>query len=403
LRVLISGASVAGPTAAYWLCRQGFAVTVVERMPLARVRSSGHAVDLFGPAMDVAEWTGVLPAVTEARTRTDVVSFQRPDGRAVDITMRDLVAGISGRHVEIMRGELAAILYEATRADARYLFEDSIRTIVQDPDGVTVTFENAPADRFDLVIGADGLHSTVRRLVFGPEDKFRRFLGGYLAGAAMPNELGLEGRMVVWNAPGRLAAIYPVQGTTTSWAGFLFRRSNELALHHHDVEGQKQVLHQVYGADGWHVPRMLAAMDAAEDFYFDSISQIVMDRFTTGRVALVGDAGYSPGPAVGGGTSIAMIGAYVLAQELGRAGANYQSGLRVYEDRIGPLATRARSIGPSTMGTLIPTSSVQVRVIPELLRLITRLPAGLQQRLSQLQATPARALDSIQLTGPVDR
>ena len=116
LRVLISGASVAGPTAAYWLCRQGCAVTVVERMPLPRVRTSGHAVDLFGPAMDVAEWTGVLPAVMEARTRTDVVSFQR-HGRGVDIDMGRLVAGTSARHVEVMRGELAATLYEATRDD----------------------------------------------------------------------------------------------------------------------------------------------------------------------------------------------------------------------------------------------------------------------------------------------
>jgi 2-polyprenyl-6-methoxyphenol hydroxylase-like FAD-dependent oxidoreductase len=317
LRVLISGASVAGPTAAYWLSRQGFAVTVVEQMPLARVRTSGHAVDLFGPAMEVAEWAGVLPAVMDARTRTEIVSFQRGDGRGVDVEMRRLVAGISGRHVEVMRGELATILYEATRSDVQYLFEDSIHTIVEEPDGIAATFEHAPADRFDLVIGADGLHSIVRRLVFGPEDQFRRFLGGYLAGAALPNYLGLDGRMMVWNAPGRLAAIYPVHQTTTARGGFLFRRSEELVLDYRDVDGQKQVLHQIYGGDGWQVPRLLAEIDAAEDFYFDSISQIVMDSWIKGRVTLVGDAGYSPGPAVGGGTSIAMVGAYVLAQELG--------------------------------------------------------------------------------------
>ena len=217
LRVLISGASVAGPTAAYWLCRQGFAVTVVERMPLARVGTSGHAVDLFGPAMDVAEWTGVLPAVMEARTRTDVVSFQRRDGRGVDLDMRRLVAGISGRHVEVMRGELAAALHEATRDDAEYRFEDSIRTIEQEPDGVAVTFEHGSAARFDLVIGADGLHSIVRRLAFGPEDRFRRFLGGYLVIFVLPNYLGLDGRMLVWNAPGRLAAIYPVRQQARRW------------------------------------------------------------------------------------------------------------------------------------------------------------------------------------------
>jgi len=400
VRVLISGASVAGPTAAYWLCRHGCDVTVVERMPLDRVRTSGHAVDLFGPAMDVAEWTGVLPAVTAARTGTEVVSFLRAGGRSVDVEMRRMVAGISGRHVEVMRGELAAILHEATRGEARYLFEDSIRTMAEDADGVEVTFEHAPADRFDLVLGADGLHSTVRRLVFGPEDRFRRFLGGYLAGTDLPNYLGLDGRMAVWNAPGRLAAIYPVHHTGTARAGFLFRRTDELALDHHDTEGQRRVLHEVYGADGWEVPRLLAAVDAADGFYFDSISQIVMDAFTTDRVALVGDAGFSPGPAVGGGTSLAMVSAYVLADELRRAGPDLPAGLRAYAGRIRPLATAMRGIGPSTMGTLIPRGPLQVRLMPQVLRLLAGVPPSLQRGLSQLQSTPARALDSIRLVPP---
>jgi 2-polyprenyl-6-methoxyphenol hydroxylase-like FAD-dependent oxidoreductase len=351
----------------------------------------------------VAEWTGVLPAVLEARTRTEVVSFQRNHGRPVDIEMRSLVAGVSGRHVEVMRGELAAILHEATRDDAHYLFEDSIRTIDQEPDGVAVTFERAAPARFDVVIGADGLHSVVRRLTFGPESRFRRFLGGYLAGVVLPNHLGLEGRMVVWNAPGRLAAIYPVHGTAMARGGFLFRRDEESRLDHHDVAGQKRLLHQVYGGDGWQVPHLLAEMDAAEDFYFDSISQIVMDTWTKGAVTLVGDAGYSPGPAVGGGTSIAMVGAYVLAHDLGQAGRAIEAGLRAYEDRMGELVGRARSVGTSTMGTLIPRTGVQVRLMPQLLRLVTRMPPGLQQRLSRLQRTPAQALDSIRLTRPPER
>ena len=204
--------------------------------------------------------------------------------------------------------------------------------------------------------------------------------------------------MMVWNAPGRLAAIYPVHQTTTARGGFLFRRREEFALDHRDIDGQKQVLHQIYGQDRWQVPRLLAEMDTADDFYFDSISQIVMDSWTKGRVTLVGDAGYSPGPAVGGGTSIAMVGGYVLAQELAQAGRSYQTGLRVYEDRMRELAAKARSIGPTTMSTLIPRTSIQVRLMPELLRLVTRMPPRFQQRLFQLQATPARALDSIHLT-----
>ncbi|GIG19871.1 hypothetical protein Cch01nite_05950 [Cellulomonas chitinilytica] len=399
-RIVISGASVAGPTAAYWLRRYGFDVTVVERMPLAQVRTSGHAVDLFGPAMEVAAWTGVLPAVIDARTRTDVVSFHRRGRREVDVQMGHLVAGISGQHVEIMRGELATLLHEATRDDVHYVFEDSIRAIHEEPDGLDVTFEHMPAARFDLVIGADGLHSVVRRLVFGPEEQFRRFLGGYLAFAAIPNYLDLQGRMVVGNAPGRVAAVYPVHGTTWARAGFLFRRDDELRLDHRDVAGQKQVLHQIYAGDGWEVPRLLAETDAAEDFYFDSISQIAMERWTTDRVALVGDAGYSPGPAVGGGTSVAMVGAFVLAQELARAHPDHAAGLRAYEDGMRELAVRSRAIGPAIMSTLIPRTRTQVRLLPQLIRLVTRMPPPVQRRLFQLQATPARALDSIHLTRP---
>jgi 2-polyprenyl-6-methoxyphenol hydroxylase-like FAD-dependent oxidoreductase len=400
--VLISGASVAGPTAAYWLSRKGFAVTVVERMPLERVVSSGHAVDLFGPATDVATWMGVLPAVVENRTRTDVVSFVQDHGRAVDLEMSELVAGASGAHVEIMRGQLAAILHEASRNDVQYLFGDAIRTIDQQRDGVAVTFEHAPADRFDVVVGADGLHSQVRGLAFGPERGFTRFLGGYLAGIVLPNYLNLDGRMVVWNAPGRLAAIYPVHQDGTARAGFLFRKRGELSLDARDIDGQKRLLREIYGADGWEIPRLLAETDSTEDLYFDSICQIVMDHWTSGRVALVGDAGYSPGAAVGGGTSLAMVGAYVLAQELGQADRELQAGLRAYEDRMRPIAARARSAGPAAMSMLIPRSGLQVRLMPELLRLVKRMPRRIEHRLAQWQQTPARALDGIQLTSPAD-
>ena len=167
-------------------------------------------------------------------------------------------------------------------------------------------------------------------------------------------------------------------------------------------DGQKQLLHRVYGRDGWQVPRLLAEIDAAEDFYFDSISQVVMDSWVKDRVALVGDAGYSPGPAVGGGTSIAMIGSYVLAQELAHTDRDYQTGLRAYQDRIRDVAVKARSVGSSTMSTLIPRTSLQVRLMPELLRLVTLLPPRFQQRLFNMQATPARALDSIHLIRRTD-
>lgn len=235
---------------------------------------------------------------------------------------------------------------------------------------------------------------------FGPDSQFRRFLGGYLAIFILSDYLGLGPRMIVYNAPGRLAALYPVRQTGAARAGFLFRRDEELPLHHRDVDGQKRILHQIYEEDRWHVPRLLGEMDRADDFYFDSISQIVMNTWSNGRVTLVGDAGYSPGPAVGGGTSIAVVGAYVLAQELGQAGGDFHAVLRAYAHRMRAITTRFRGIGPATMKTLIPRTRLQVRLMPSMLSVITRLPAPLQQRLFQLQATPARALDSIHLTHP---
>ena len=395
--VLVSGASVAGPTVAYWLNRYGFRVTVVERTPELRAGWGGHAVDLFGASVEVAERMGILPQVVQARTGTDRISFERPGRSPVDVDMNRLVAGISGRHVEVIRGELASILHGATRDDVEYVFADSIRTLEQDQDGVQVTFEHGTPRRFGLVIGADGLHSLVRRLSFGPEDRFRHYLGGYLAVFTVPNYLGLDGRMLTYVTPGRLAAMYPVRQTGQARAGFLFRRAEELDYDHRDVHQQRRLLREEYGREHWHVPRLLAEMDGADDFYFDSISQIRMSSWSNGRVSLVGDAGYSPGPAVGGGTSLAMVGAYVLAGALCDAGGDPTRALPAYEREMQETVRRSRAIGPTTMKTLIPRTSREVWVTLQLMRLVPRLPAAAQRRLFSLQGGPARAFESISM------
>jgi 2-polyprenyl-6-methoxyphenol hydroxylase-like FAD-dependent oxidoreductase len=210
-KVLIFGASVAGPTLAYWLHRYGFRVTVVERTPSLRRGWGGHAVDLFGPAVEVVERMGILPQVLEARTRTGSISLARPGKPPVEVDFARLVAAVADRHVEIMRGELAAILHRVTRDHVDYVFGDSIRGLAQDDRGVEVTFERGRSRRFDLVVGADGLHSTVRQVVFGDEVRFRRWIGGYLAVYTVPDYLNLQGRMLTYLTPGKLAAAYPVR------------------------------------------------------------------------------------------------------------------------------------------------------------------------------------------------
>jgi 2-polyprenyl-6-methoxyphenol hydroxylase-like FAD-dependent oxidoreductase len=394
--VLVVGASVAGPTLAYWLRRFGFNPTVVERTPSLRAGLGGHAVDLFGPAVDVAEKMGILPQVIDARTKTDVLSFLRPGKPAVDVNMGQLVAGVSDRHVEIMRGELASILYEASRADVEYIFGDTIRTLQETPEAVEVTFERSAPRRFGLVVGADGLHSIVRRLMFGDERQFLHYIGGYFAVFTAPNYLNLNGRMAIYTTPGRIVGMYPVRQTGEARAGFLFRREQQFVYDHRDKDQQKALLRETYAGEGWEVPRLLGELDDAGDLYFDSISQVIMNGWSRGRITLVGDAGYSPGPAVGGGTSIAMVGAYVLAGELSRTGGD-PAALPRYDAKMTDFVLRTRKLGTTTMRTLIPATPTQVRLMVQTMRIVPRLPAVLQRRLGALQGAGARALDSITL------
>lgn len=389
---------MAGPVLAYWLHRYGFDVTVVERTPQLRAGLGGHAVDLFGPAVDVAEWTGVLPQVLAARTRTTQLRFERPGRAPMDVDFTALAAGISDRHVEIMRGELASILHEATRDTVDYRFGDSITAVEDTRDGVRVAFSHGEPGVFDLVVGADGLHSNVRRLVFGDEATYRRYIGGYFAVFTVPDDLALPGRMRIHTTPGRVAAIYPVWQTGQARAGLLFRSAAELAHDHRDVAEQRALLRRVYAGAGWEVPRLLDELERAPDLYLDSISQIRMDTWSRGRVTLVGDAGYSPGPAVGGGTTLAVVGAYVLAGALADADGDHVAGFARYEDSMRELVRRSRTIGPSSMGTLIPATPAQVWLAAQFMRIVPRLPVGVQRRLGSLQGGPARALESITLT-----
>jgi 2-polyprenyl-6-methoxyphenol hydroxylase-like FAD-dependent oxidoreductase/DNA-binding CsgD family transcriptional regulator len=174
---------------AYWLHRFGFRPTVIERIAELRVGGGGHAVDLFGPVVELMDWTGVLPEVERARTQTEVIALVRDRGRPVEVSAEMLSEGVSERHIEIMRGNLAKIVYEAARGQVEYVFDDSIATVHDDGSRVEVTFERGRRRTFDLIVGADGLHSITRRLVFGPEESFLRFLGGYLAVFTVPNYL----------------------------------------------------------------------------------------------------------------------------------------------------------------------------------------------------------------------
>jgi 2-polyprenyl-6-methoxyphenol hydroxylase-like FAD-dependent oxidoreductase len=399
-RVLISGASVAGPVLAYWLARFGFQPTVVERTEELRFGSGGHAVDLFGPALQIIEWMGALPQVQAASTHNQIISFLRAGHRPVDVPAELMSEGVSERHVEIMRGELAKIIYEAGRDDAEYLFGNSIASLEDTEQGIEVTFEHSAAQTFDLVVGADGLHSFTRRMAFGEEYQFLNFLGGYLAVFTVPNYLDLHERMVGYGDLDRTAGIYPVRETGQARVIFLWRTPAQHDYERHDVAAQRRLVRNLYGDMGWEVPRLLAELDNADDLYLDSISTIVMDTWTRGRVTLVGDAGYSPGPAVGGGTSLAVVGAYVLASELAAVSGDHPRALAAYEAVLRPAVRQSQRIGPAVLKALIPGSRVQLWAMEQAIRLLPRLPGPARRRLTSFGGGPAAMLGAVRLRDP---
>ncbi|UZJ30888.1 FAD-dependent monooxygenase [Streptomyces endophytica] len=331
--VLISGASVAGPALAHWLHRYGFSVTVVERAPA--LRTGGYKVDIRGAAVEVADRMGILEDIQRASTDMRNGAYVKDDGTRVATLPAAIFGARTGRDDEIMRGDLARILYERTRTDVEYVFGDSIASLTPTADGsgVEVTFERGAPRRFDLVVGADGLHSTVRRLAFGPEEQFLRHLGTYLSAFSMPNELGLDREELYYAEPGRLVCAYSSAGDPAA-KGLLAFRSPRLSYDHRDRAQQLALLETAFAGAGWRTARMLEAARSAPDLYFDGLHLVEMDRWSRGRVVLLGDAAHCASPASGQGTGMALVGAYVLAGELAAAGGAPEVAFARYEEEM---------------------------------------------------------------------
>lgn len=330
--MLVSGASIAGPALAHWLSRRGAEVTVVEQAP--GLRPGGQAVDARGVAKEVIRRMGLDAAVRAACTDTAGAHTVDADGTVLETYRADDDGGdgyIS--EIEVLRGDLAQLLYDDTRDGVDYVFGDRITELVQDADGVDVTFASGGRRRFELVIGADGLHSALRAMVFGPREEFVRHLGLVLAFYTVPNEFGLDRWLIDHQHAGRSAGLRPVQDATRAIAMMSFPTA-EFDVDHRDVEAQKRMLREHMDGLGWLTPRILEHLDDAPDFYLDQVAQVVMDSWSSGRVALLGDAAFSASPMSGAGTGLALVGAYLLAGELATAGWDPTVGFAGYERRM---------------------------------------------------------------------
>lgn len=331
--VLVSGASVAGAATAFWLGRHGFSVTVVERH--RGPRSGGQAIDVRGPALTVLERMGLLGAAQKRRTQIQGSSVVDRDGNELSRDTESTPTGgpIDSPNIELLRDDLVGLLYGASQWTAEYVFDDTIVAMQDDGAAVHVTFERAAPRSFDLVIGADGLHSNVRRLVFGPEEDFIERLGTHAAIFTVPNFLDLDYWQTWHYGDATMAGVYSARNNTEARAmvGFM---DADLRIDYRDTEAQLAELERRMAGDGWVRPQLLDYMRTAPDFYFDEMSQIKMDRWSRGRVALVGDAGYCCSPLSGQGTSVALLGAYILAGELKAAAQDetidYEAGFANY-------------------------------------------------------------------------
>jgi 2-polyprenyl-6-methoxyphenol hydroxylase-like FAD-dependent oxidoreductase len=371
--ILISGASVAGPALAYWLRRRGFNPTVVERAP--HLRGGGYAVDFRGPAhLSVLEQMGILDQIRDQQTHLDEITYVDADGRRVAAMPAEIFAG----DVEILRGDLGRILYEATREGTEYLFGDSITGVEERADGVHVTFSHAAPRTFDLVIGADGLHSKVRELAF-PDSGADALedLGLYVSIFSVADTFGLDHSGLLYSVPGKTAAVFSARGAERAVAQFFFSAPGgvPVSYDYRDAAQQQGVLARAFDGVGWLVPDLLKQMPAADDFYFDSVSQVHLDRWSAGRVALVGDAGYAAGPG-GNGTGTAVIAAYVLAGELAAAGGDYRAGFARYEQLLRPYVARGQRQALGGKDFLAPATAKKIRQRDRFFSLLPYLPAA---------------------------
>ena len=344
-RVLISGASIAGPALAYWLHRYGFDVTVVEKAH--QIRGGGQAVDFKGPIhRTVLTRMGILDAVQAA----DVPNADGITVNAAGKKVGTIPGAFAGGEINVPRGDLARILYSLTAESVRYLFDDSITTLTESDTGIDVTFNRSAPETFDLVVGADGMHSHVRALAFGPESDYVTHLGYYYVLADL--ETGPDDMM--YNEPGKMAAI----GGPKAPAFFVFA-SDLLPAARDRVDRQKQQVVDAFAGSSWRVPELMAQIPTAEEFYLDSISRATLENYSRGRVVLLGDAAY--GNALGGfGTGLALVGAYVLAGELAQAHGDHRVAFPAYENNIRDYAAVSQKVNAGRL--LAPRTRLGIRL-----------------------------------------
>ncbi|HEY7120254.1 MAG TPA: FAD-binding domain [Tepidisphaeraceae bacterium] len=369
MRVAINGAGIAGTCLTHWLQRGGHEVVLIEKAP--GFRTGGYGVDFWGVGYTVAERMGILPEVREHGYAIRELRIVDHRGRKVGgFSTEILHQSMKGRFTSVPRGDLAAAIYRTIEGRVEVLFGNSISAIDERASGVLVSFEHGAAREFDLVIGADGLHSTVRQLAFGPEHQFERQLGYRVAAFEVEGYRPRDEEVfVTYSTPGRQVARGAVRGDRTMFS-LLFACEKRSGPEPVDAGERKAVLRQVFADAGWECPRILRAMEQVNDVYYDRVSQIRMDRWSKGRVMLIGDAAACVSLLAGEGAGMAMAEAYVLAGELSRAGEDYEAAYRRYEQMLRPFVEAKQKSVRYFASAFLPTTRVGVWIRNQVTKLM---------------------------------
>lgn len=355
-KILISGCGIAGLTLAFWLEKRGFKPEIVEKRP--DLTDEGYMIDFYGPGFDVAERMGIIEHLRQRHypiPRLDFIDTRGKVEASFEIERFRKLLGY--RHFNFMRGDLETVLYEHTHRAVPIRFGTNITGIYPVQKGVEVDLSDGTKGYYGQVIGADGYHSGVRTLVWGPGSGFERFLGYYAASAVIGNDLGKTDAFLARQEPGKQAAVYSIRdGKLATF--FIFKSKQQGRLTRFD---QHAVLEEEFGDMGWEMPAMLKAMRSTPRFYYDSVSQIEIGTWHKGRIALAGDACQCLTLLAGQGASMAMAGAYKLAEELAAAHGDYEKAFQAYESSMMPEIERRQVQARKFAGSFVPESRLGIR------------------------------------------
>jgi len=356
--ILISGAGIAGPTLAYWLHQYGFKSTIVELYP--EIRSGGHIIDFWGVGYEVAEKMSMIESLQGISYPFKEIVIRGDRGELkgkVDLKKTFDIA--DGKLLSFLRSDLSKLLYDKTKEFTDYIFDDSITHMEQTKEGVNVTLKNHGEKKFDLVIGADGLHSNVRSQCFGKESEFEHFLGYYVALLRFDNFLGenFTSTYTMHSMPGKQVAVFSLKEDKIS-VFMIFKHPKIEDLK--ERKSQEELIRSEYKDEGWVCSQLIERLNSTSDYYFDSVSQIKMDSWSNQRIALLGDAAFCPSLLAGQGAALAMAGAYTLAGELYQAQGDYKVAFKNYEQFFKPFIQQRQKIALKFVRSFIPSSHFKV-------------------------------------------